>query len=116
MTIQTLGIFGMNSRGMRFTMTNPALGDDSMNFPVAESAGIFFMLCPRLLQCLANIGMTGKAVSVRRGKRIFNIQGIMGRMAIQTLIKGLFLGMFFMTRKALGNFSMFGMTTAAGKV
>lgn len=100
----------MHGRRMRLSMAGLALRYTGMRTPMAESACKRLMLGGRFGQQFTDPLMARHTESPRRCQRIGNLQWMMRRMAGQTIIHGLSLGVRFMTLETLGNLTMNGMT------
>ncbi len=106
MTVNTVRHLLMHDCRMRLTMTGLALRHAGMRTPMAEGAGECLMLGGCLRHQFTNPIMTRHTEGPRCRQCIGNLQRMMGRVAGQTIIHSLPLGMRFMAFETLRNLTM----------
>ena len=106
MTVNTVRHLLMHDRRMRLTMAGLTLRHAGMRSPMTEGTGECLMLGGCLGHQFTDPIMTRHAESPRCCQCVGNLQRMMGRVAGQTIIHGLTLGMRFMALETLRNLTM----------
>ena len=99
---------------MRLTVASLALRYVGMRTPMTEGTGKCLMLGGCLGHQFTDLVMTRHTESPRCCQCIGNLQRMVGRVAGQTIIHGLSLGMRFMALETLGNLAMSIMAEGTG--
>jgi len=106
MTVDTIRHLLVHDCRMRLTVTGLALRHIGMRSPMTEGAGECLMLGGCLRHQLTDLIMARHTERPRSCQGIGNLQWMMGRMAAQTSIHGLSLGVWLMAFETLRNLAV----------